>query len=129
MSTSRHDAPGPGPQDFEQPLREGFSALLDPNAWSSLLQPILGFQLGLLRACQSALDAPGPRMSRERLDEVLGVLLELAEPPKTPEERLHRGRLMREYADVLLLYGELMRDLSRLDGEQDPPPPPREPDA
>lgn len=124
MNASRQGAPEPAPWRFEQPLHEGFTALLDPGVWSSLLQPFLGFQLGLLRSLHPSLGAPGPRMSRERLDEVLGALLELAEPPRTPEERLSRGRLMREYAEVLSLYAELMRDLSRLEGEQDQPPPP-----
>ncbi|PTL83707.1 hypothetical protein [Vitiosangium sp. GDMCC 1.1324] len=121
MNTPKEGAPGASSRRVEQQLREGFTALLDPSGWSSLLQPVLGFQLGLVRSLHQVMEGAGPRTPQGRLDEVLHGLLEVADPLGEPEERLARRRLMREYADVLTAYARLMRELARdIEDEEQP---------
>ncbi|KFA87951.1 hypothetical protein [Archangium violaceum] len=124
MKAPREGTPGDdASRRFERQMREGFTGLLEPGAWSSLLQPVLGFQLGWIRSLHQAMEEAGPRTPRARLDEVLRGLLEVVEPLGPPEERLARRRLMIEYADVLTAYAGLMRELARdVEDEEQPRP-------
>jgi hypothetical protein len=126
MNAPKEGAPGEASRRLEQQLREGFTGLLEPGAWSSLLQPVLGFQLGWVRSLHQAMEEAGPRTPRARLDDVLHGLLEVVDPQGTPEERMARRRLMLEYADVLFAYANLMRELAQ-DVEDEEMPRPKVP--
>ncbi|MBZ4415766.1 hypothetical protein [Myxococcus sp. RHSTA-1-4] len=97
---------------------QGFTSLVDPQAWCSLFRPAFEFQLGLAHSVWGRhAEAESDAEVRERLDGVLEGLLDVAEARGTPEELVARRRLLSAYADILTTYSGLLREIAERMGE------------